>query len=252
MSVGSSASPDFEGAAQKTADSGRANVNSPFGSFNWSKGADGRDTMNIGLDPRQMQALQSQFGLQAGRMGMAEGMMGRVGQDMSKGISYDAAKGAGQQGADAMYGKLTSRLDPQWQQRNDKFKSDALNQGLSYGDEGYQQQAGNLGRQENDAYLGANQQATMMGQQYEGQDLQNQMAGMSGNLNLMNLLAMGQGVQNPQQYNTGQGANFLGAAQAQGNWNQQQQGLNQELWGDAMGAAGYAGGMAAGGYFGRT
>lgn len=248
MSLGGSApsAPDYNGAAQRTADSGRANINGPMGSFTWARGADGRDTLNVGLPPEMEAALKAQMGMQQGRSELAQSLMGTIGNDINTPVSYDQAKSYGQQGADAMYGQLTSRLDPQWQQTEDKFKSDALNQGLSYGDEGYQDQFGNMSRAKNDAYLSANRAATMGGLQYAAGDLGLQQQGRTANLNVLNALLSGQQVQGPQQYATGQGANFLGAAQMQGDYGMQKYQTDQAALGDLYGAIGNLGGTATG------
>lgn len=251
MSTGTPDSPDYRQAATDTAKSGRANVVGPNGSFTWSTGADGRDTLNVGLPPELQQALTAQYGVQNQRSQLASGLLGQIGQDVSNPISYDQSKSFGQQGADAMYGQLTSRLDPQWAQTEEKFKSDALNQGLSAGDEGYQTQAAILGRNKNDAYGSAAREATMGGLQYAAGDLGLQQQGRTANLNLLNALLSGQQVQGPQQYNTGQGANYLGAAQMQGDYNMQRYQADQAMYGELAGAFGNLGGTVGGAAIGR-
>lgn len=247
MSTGSApAAPDYNDAAQRTADSGRANIHTSQGNFDWSRGADGRDTLTVGLPPELEAALKAQYGMQQGRSELAQGLMGQIGQDVANPISYDQARSYGQQGAEAMYGQLTSRLDPQWEQREQRFKSDALNQGLSYGDEGYQDQSAMLGRDRNDAYLSANRAATMGGLQYAAGDIGLQQQGRTANLNILNALLSGQQVQGPQQYNTGQGADFLGAANMRGQYDMAKYQADQQAMGDLYGAIGSLGGTAGG------
>jgi hypothetical protein len=247
MSTGSAPdSPDYNDAAQRTADSGRANIHTSQGNFDWSRGADGRDTLNVSLSPQLQAAMDAQQGIQSQRSQLAMGLLGQIGQDVNNPVSYDQARSYGEQGAEAMYGQLASRLDPQWEARETKFKSDALNQGLSYGDEGYQDQAAMMGRDRNDAYLSANRAATMGGLQYAAGDLGLQQQGRTANLNILNALLSGQQVQGPQQYATGQGADFLGAARAEGDYNMRQYEANQATQGAMYGALGQLGGTAGG------
>ena len=53
------------------------------------------------------------------------------------------------------YGQATSRLDPQWQQREAAARTQLLNQGLDPSSEAFRTEMGNLGMQRNDAYQGA-------------------------------------------------------------------------------------------------
>ncbi|RKH08994.1 tail fiber domain-containing protein [Corallococcus sp. CA047B] len=66
-----------------------------------------------------------------------------------------SGEAARQQAIDAAYGQASSRLDPQWQQREDAMRTRLLNQGLTEGSEAYNQQMGTLGRERNDAYTSA-------------------------------------------------------------------------------------------------
>lgn len=64
----------------------------------------------------------------------------------------DAAR---QQAIDASYGQMSSRLDPMWNQREDRMRTQLLNQGLDPGSEAYDTGMANLGRERNDAYTSA-------------------------------------------------------------------------------------------------
>lgn len=63
----------------------------------------------------------------------------------------------------AMYDKATSRLDPQFQQRESDLQSRLANQGITQGSEAYEREAANLGRERNDAYEGARNTSVAQG-----------------------------------------------------------------------------------------
>lgn len=62
---------------------------------------------------------------------------------------------------DAIYGQATSRLDPQWAQREQQMEAKLRNQGIKPGDEAWDTAMANLGRDRNDAYQQAQYAATM-------------------------------------------------------------------------------------------
>jgi hypothetical protein len=74
--------------------------------------------------------------------------------------------GTGRQSVeDALYSRATSRLDPQWQQREDANRTRLYNMGLREGDKAFDQQVSNLGMERNDAYSAARNQAITAGGQ---------------------------------------------------------------------------------------
>lgn len=80
-----------------------------------------------------------------------------------------------QQAEDAVYGSATSRLDPQFAQREEAIESQLRNQGLRPGDEAYDTAMENFGRDRTDAYQQANFAAINAGRdeaaQLFGQDV---------------------------------------------------------------------------------
>lgn len=66
---------------------------------------------------------------------------------------------------DALYSRATSRLDPQWQQREDATRTRLYNQGLREGDKAFDTGMSNLGMDRNDAYSAARNQAILAGGQ---------------------------------------------------------------------------------------
>jgi hypothetical protein len=121
-----------EAAAEQTRQN-RPNQYGPFGSSEWTQGADGRWTQTQSLSP-ELQGISSQ--LQSSMAGSAQ---------------IDPAK-ARDQAIEAAYRQSTSRLDPQWAQRESSMAQSLANQGFSVGDEGYTKAMSDLSRGRNDAY----------------------------------------------------------------------------------------------------
>jgi hypothetical protein len=69
------------------------------------------------------------------------------------------------QAVNASYGQATSRLNPQWEQREAQMRTKLLNQGLNPASQAFQSEMSQLGQQRNDAYGSAERNAQMMGQQ---------------------------------------------------------------------------------------
>lgn len=123
----------------------RANQTNAYGAgLNWTQGPDGQWT-------------QSQsFG--SGGLGQAAGgIMGQMGSQYSNPFKFsgpgvmsgDAARDQAISGA---YSQATSRLDPQWNQREEAQRSQLLNQGLDPQSEAYKSAMGEFSRGRNDAY----------------------------------------------------------------------------------------------------
>lgn len=97
------------------------------------------------LSPEQQKLYESQTGLQ-------QGLLENVGQNLSQPFN----QGGAQDIADKAYGALTSRLDPQWEQREDMQKTQLANQGLAPGGEAYTNAMRDLNNARTDAYQQAN------------------------------------------------------------------------------------------------
>lgn len=142
------------------------------------------------LDPDSQAALDSQLGLMKDKSELASGMMGRLESDFSdpmdwqqfgqmqggvnaedidrstlpEGVySVDRGENYRQQAEDALYGRRTSRLDPMFDQRQQALEIKLANQGLSAGDEAYDDAMANFGRERTDAYDAAMQESIMGG-----------------------------------------------------------------------------------------
>ena len=206
-------------------------------------------TQNNTLNPESQKALDSQMQIQSGLSGIAQGKIGQVGKEMSSTPDYSGLQGWGQapgsqgipqagqgmqgkldfaslggmpdpsvtnkQGTDAYYQQATSRLDPQWNQREEQKRSQLYNMGLKEGDQAYNQEMERFGQQRNDAYAGANRESILTGSQMGNQLFQQGMAGRQQGANEL-----------------GQSGAFQNQAQNQGftqGMGAQSQGYNQDL-----------------------
>lgn len=126
--------PDLAGAVNEQTRANRPTQNGPFGSTSWTQDENGNWTQNTSLTPGLQDAAQS--------------ITGGLANQLDPSASRDAA-------IQAAYSQATSRLDPQWQQREAQSRTSLLNQGLSESDAAYKAQTDQLGQQRNDAYAQA-------------------------------------------------------------------------------------------------
>lgn len=251
--------PDYKGAAEATAKSdqemlqqqtlaNRPTQITPFGKTTWEQDPSGGWTQTTSLSDVSQGALDSQQAVQKGRSDMALGLMDRskneFGDQMDWSKFGDMEKIAGDpnavrsQAENSLYSKATSRLDPRFAQKRESQESALRNQGLRPGDEAYDTQMANLGREEQDAYGAASNDASIYGGQ-EAQLNQNMGAQSAGfnntvrqgrvaeemqkrgfSLNEINAILTGQQVGLPSApgFNTAgkaAGTNYTGAAQDQ-------------------------------------
>lgn len=156
---GAPAPQDYQGLAQQQAQqqnamlgqqtqANRPNQTNAFGvSSNWSQGPDGQWSQSTqfggplgGLN----QSLQQQAAAAMGTPFSLEGLPGQV-----------SGQEARDQAISSAYGQATSRLDPQFQQREDALRTRLLNQGLAEGSEAYNNALQRFSQERNDAYGGA-------------------------------------------------------------------------------------------------
>ena len=248
--------PDYQGAARTQAGGsigtaiansmmGQNNVNSPLGSQTWNQ--IGTNTISIpGIGdvgiPRFQQDIKlspEQQALYGGQTALQGGLLGQTAQNLSQPIGNSP-----QDIADKAYGAMTSRLDPQWAQREEAQKTQLANQGLAPGGEAYS----NAMRDFNSARTDAYQQANLGAIQTMPQSYQIAQGLRDMPLNEMNALKSGSPVSMPQfqqgMPGNAQGPNTLGATQQQGAWqqamfNQQMAQQNQQTQG-LMGLGGAA------------
>lgn len=224
LSKGAPDAPDYKGAAEATAQSGRVNQISPWASSMWSSGAPGAGGAGGAGGGRDTQTMSLN-----GPLGDANNAMGQ--QFASAwGSPLDNGAQARQHAEDAIYAREASRLDPMWSQRESQYGLQLGNQGLDSGSEAYKNAMDNFGRQRNDAYSSAMRDAIMGGGQeasrQQQMDLMSRMAPLEGMSGLRNLSGMP---------GAPQGANYLGAAGMQGQYGLQAQQMNRDFWKDMIG-----------------
>lgn len=140
--------PDFNAAAQKQGVSDHPDQSSPFGYSQWRQ------------DPTTGQWSQS-TGFNGPLAGAAAGIQDQLAANAGQPLM--TGEDARNQAITAAYGQATSRLDPQWSQREEQTKAELQAQGLDPSSEAYQREIGNLGRERNDAYTSAMNSAVGQG-----------------------------------------------------------------------------------------
>lgn len=151
----------------------RPNQYTPYGSSVWQDIGDGRWQQTVELPETQQAALESQQRVGLGRSEMAEGLLGRAGEELAAPIQWEAMEAnevgtgadARQAAEDALYGRITSRLDPMWEQREEQVYNQLWNQGLRPDDQAWDTAMANMGRERTDAYQTAAREATIYGGQ---------------------------------------------------------------------------------------
>jgi hypothetical protein len=252
--------PDYQGAAAQTqqasqqaigqqTQANRPNQVTPWGSTQWTQGPNGEWTQKQQLDP----------GLQ-GLMDQAKANYGQ-GMDWSQFGPMETGEAARKAATEASYGQATSRLDPQWQLREQRLKAQLAATGNENPENAaYQNEMDVFNRGRNDAYnqaqfgsqlagIGAGQAAFQQGLQGRQQQIGEAMTeynqpmqgltsllGTSGALNMPGF--MGAGAWNP--------GNYLAAAGMLGQFNLDSAQQQNEFWGDVMGGASKLGSAAMG------
>lgn len=267
--------PNYTALAKQQADSqlaalraqtaaNRVNQNTPYGSINYStngKDAYGNDLWqsNVTLSPEQQKILDQQNQLSIGLGGSMNNALDYINQNLSNPL--DASNLPAQQinPGQTVQDAIMSRLNPQFDRRQQQTDAQLANQGIAQGTEAYRNAQTDLGNQRNDAYINAALQGMNTGQQARQQALQEQMTLRNDPINTLNALRSGAQVQNPNfinpsQQGAGSGVDYLGAGQAQynaglGNYNAQNAAQGNftsglfGLGGSLLGGAGAAGGL---------
>jgi hypothetical protein len=222
--------PDYKGAAEATANGNRVNQYTPYGNLTYTAPTSGNQSdpwsQHIDLSPVGQQLLDAQnqtslgmSGLQNQGLQAVRGVFGHMPTSASLPQLPDAPVHPGQTGQQA----LMARLQPQLDRNRQALVSQLANQGIGLGSEAYKNAMSDQGQQENDAYsqaalhgIGLDTQARQSGLQERQQGIQEQNYYSTMPINLLNAVRTGSQVQNPTFGATPQGANYLGAAQMQG------------------------------------
>ena len=227
--------PDYAGAAKATAagdleaariaaKANRVNQVTPYGNLTYSQTGTDPDagwTATQTLSPDQQQMLQKNNALSLGLLGTAQQGLGSV-NNLLANPTIDESKLAqmpisGQSVQDAIF----SRLTPQIERQRGQLEQTLANQGIMRGSEAFKNAMIDQGQRENDLMTQAALQGIGTGLTARQQGIQEQAYLQDRPLNVINALRTGNQVSNPNFVNvpqqaTTQGANLLGAAQAQG------------------------------------
>jgi len=193
MSGGQDA-PDYEAAAEQQAEASkevtrdqtwanRPNQWNPWGRTQWEAQSvidpsTGKPVTQWNqyetLSPEAQRALDSQMGLSTGRSELAEGMLGRVGQEFGTPMDWSQfgnmtgvgdqklmgdAQGYIDKAENAWFDRSKSRLDDQFSSEQEALEVKLRNQGLQPGDAAYDAAARSLGNRKTDAYQAAMNEA---------------------------------------------------------------------------------------------
>jgi len=246
--------PDYASAAKETAagnidaarvatTANRVNYNTPYGSLNYSQDPSNQDkwSADVQFSPEQQGLFAQQNKTSAGLAGLQDQAMGRVSDMQSNPFDF----GSVQDVQDKAYGAYTSRLDPQWNQRQSGLENQLANQGIARGTEAYTNAMRDFNFGRNDAY----QQANVAAINTAPQTMQMASALRNMPLNELNALRTGSQVTNPTFNNvpsqaTTAGPDMLGAANqgynAAVSANNAQNAQSGQLFGGLMGLGGAA------------
>lgn len=181
----------------------RVDQSSPYGSVSYEQDPNNPDkwTQNTTLSPEQQKLFDSNQSNQIGASGAAADQLGQIANRGSLDFSGQPSQvtnvaqsqfktdvsapgtatsnldfsgvaslpGANDFGAerqrveDAMYGRATANLDPQFQQREDAERTRLINSGNTEGSEAWKNEMGNFERERQNAYTGARDSAILAG-----------------------------------------------------------------------------------------
>lgn len=162
---------DYTGLAEQQNRANRPNQSTPFGSSSWTQGPDGSWQQNV------------QFGGPlAGAFGNVQNQLASATAnplDFSGAPALQYGEEARKAAVDSAYGQATSRLDPRFNQEQDRLRQQLANQGLDMTSEAARTAMDDFGRTKNDAYTSAMNMAIGRGAQDAGQ-MFNQSLGARG------------------------------------------------------------------------
>lgn len=173
-------------------------------------------TQTLTLSPEQQQLLNAQ---NQTSLGLA-GLQGQ-GVDAVRGVFNNMpnqsqltpnAINPGQTAQDA----IMARVQPMLNRQQDRMGNQLANQGIQVGSEAWRNAQSDFGQQANDAFSQAALQGIDLTQRARQQGMAEQGFYSQMPINLLNAVRSGSQVQTPQSGSAGPAANYLGAAQAQG------------------------------------
>lgn len=231
--------PDYSGAAVATAagnadaarigaKANRVNQYTPYGNLTYTPGVNGDQDQwraDISLSPTGQKLLDSNNAISLGLGQLGQQGLGYVQNTLDKPFDWGAVPNApvnpGTTGQEA----VMARLQPQLERQRSLLDTQLKNQGLMMGSEAYKEAMMEQGRRENDLLSQAALQGIGLDTQARQQGIQEQSFARNEPLNMLNAVRTGSQVQNPNFVNVPQqqtvpGPNYMGADQAQAQYNQ--------------------------------
>lgn len=229
--------PDYTGAAVATAagnadaariaaKANRVNQYGPYGSITYTPGVGGDQDvwrMDTTLSPTGQQVFDANQRINMGLSGLAETGLGFVQNTLNKPFDWSAVPRAPINAGTTAQQAILSRLEPALQRQRDSLQQRLANSGIGAGSEAYGTEQNLQGQRENDLMLQAAMQGIGLDQQARQQGIQEQSFARTEPLNILNAVRSAAPVGLPQfqavpQQATTAGPNYLGAAQAQGQY----------------------------------
>lgn len=146
--------------AQQQTQANRPTQVTPWGTSSWSQDPSGEWTQKIELTPQQQAALESQLSTQQGLSGLAQGMIGRVGESFGKPMDFGKLPAAGAvptagalPEADAaerqrIENALFERMRPEHERAQAGLEGQLQNMGLTRGSEAWNREMERMGKQQ--------------------------------------------------------------------------------------------------------
>ena len=241
---GGAPAPDYAGAANATAAgnldaartataANRVNQYTPYGSLEYSINPEaqwdiyGNPTWSATqkLAPEQQQLLDIQNQTSLGLGSLAGQGLGYVENMLAKPFDTSQIAQTGINPGETMQDSIMRRLQPQIAQGRESLQAQLANQGVVPGTEAYNRAMTQQNQRENDAMTSAVINGTQTGLQANQQGFQQLGYMRNEPINTLNAVRTGSQVSSPNFVNniaqqaTTQGADLLGAATAQGNYN---------------------------------
>jgi hypothetical protein len=148
----------------------------PYGTSTYNYDAAGNITHNVNLSAGEQAKFDAQNALDNTKSATGYGLLQQASQNYQN--PYSTAGLPGQPDWSTLssdysgdrrrveqdlYGRMTSRLDPQWEQERQRFEQTLANRGVARGSAAYESELKNFDTRRNDAYLDANSQAIQAG-----------------------------------------------------------------------------------------
>jgi hypothetical protein len=233
--------PDYRAAARETAAgdlaaartaaaANRVNQVTPYGKLTYSMNPNDMDqwgnamwTATQTLSPEQQKLLDYQNQTSIGLGELTGKGLGYVENMLDNPFSTQNLPSLGFDAGQTYQDAYMKRLDPQIQQGRERLEQQLANQGIQLGSDAYDRAMRNYAQKENDLLLGATTQGFGTGLQARQQGFNEAAYQRNEPLNTLNAVRTGAQVTNPSyvsvpQQATTRGADLLGAATAQGNY----------------------------------